>query len=108
MEVVSPIYKRWLHEAESDPEGFWAKAAREVSWFRTWDRGLDWQPPTFRWFTGATTNLSYNCLDLQVARGNGGPAGGGAGARGGPPAGGHPPAPAGGGQHGSGRRAPRG
>jgi acetyl-CoA synthetase len=72
MEVVSPIYKRWLHDAQSDPEGFWAKAAREVSWFRTWDRVLDWQPPTFRWFVGATTNLSYNCLDLQVARGNGG------------------------------------
>ena len=72
MEVVSPIYKRWQHEAQSDPEAFWARAAREVFWFRTWDRVLDWQPPTFRWFTGATTNLSYNCLDLQVARGNGG------------------------------------
>jgi len=72
MEVVSPIYKRWLHEAQSDPDAFWAKAAREVFWFRTWDRVLDWQAPTFRWFTGATTNLSYNCLDLQVARGNGG------------------------------------
>ncbi|HXR37079.1 MAG TPA: AMP-binding protein, partial [Candidatus Binataceae bacterium] len=72
MEVVSPIYKRWQHEAQSDPEAFWARAAREVFWFRTWDRVLDWQPPTFRWFTGATTNLSYNCLDLQVERGNGG------------------------------------
>ncbi len=72
MEVVSPIYKRWQHEAQSDPEAFWARAAREVFWFRTWDRVLDWEPPTFRWFTGATTNLSYNCLDLQVARGNGG------------------------------------
>ena len=72
MDVVSPIYKRWQHEAQSDPEAFWAKAAREVFWFRTWDRVLEWEPPTFRWFTGATTNISYNCLDLQVERGNGG------------------------------------
>src|SRR5579884_3554959 len=72
MEVVSAIYKRWQYEARLDPEAFWARAAREVYWFRTWDRVLEWEPPTFRWFTGATTNISHNCLDLQVQRGNGG------------------------------------
>ena len=72
IEVVSPLYKRWQNEARTDPESFWAKAAREAFWFRTWDRVLEWEPPTFRWFVGATTNISYNCLDLQVERGNGG------------------------------------
>ncbi len=72
MEVVSSIYKRWQHEARTDPEGFWGRAARDVFWFRTWDRVLEWEPPTFRWFSGATTNISYNALDLQVERGNGG------------------------------------
>jgi acetyl-CoA synthetase len=72
MDVISPIYRRWQHAARSDADGFWARAAREIFWFRTWDRVLDWEPPTFRWFAGATTNISYNCLDLQVERGNGG------------------------------------
>jgi acetyl-CoA synthetase len=72
MEVISAIIKRWRYEADNDPEGFWARAAQEVFWFRKWDRVLDWQPPSFRWFSGAITNLSYNCLDLQVNRGRGG------------------------------------
>jgi acetyl-CoA synthetase len=29
---------------------------------------LDSDPPTFRWFTGGVTNLSYNCLDLNVSQ----------------------------------------
>jgi acetyl-CoA synthetase len=72
MDVVNPIVKRWLHEAETDPDGFWARAAQGTHWFRTWDRVFDWTPPTFRWFEGGLTNLSYNCLDLHVANGRGG------------------------------------
>ena len=72
MEVVSPIVKRWQHEAESDPERFWQEAAKKLYWFRTWDRGFEWEPPTFRWFVGGLTNLSYNCLDYHVERGRGG------------------------------------
>ena len=72
MEVVSPIVKRWQHEAESDPERFWEEAAKKLYWFRTWDRGFEWKPPTFRWFVGGLTNLSYNCLDYHVERGRGG------------------------------------
>jgi acetyl-CoA synthetase len=72
MEVISPIVKRWQHEAERDPERFWEEAAKKLYWFRTWDRGFEWEPPTFRWFVGGLTNLSYNCLDYHVERGRGG------------------------------------
>src|SRR5207245_1695918 len=72
MSVMNPIVRRWRQEATDDPEAFWAGAARRVNWFRGWDRVLDWQPPTFRWFIGGRTNLSYNCLDHHVARGWGG------------------------------------
>jgi acetyl-CoA synthetase len=72
METINPIVKRWLHEGESDPEGFWARAAEQIHWFRTWDNTFQWEPPTFRWFSGGLTNLSYNCLDHQVAQGRGG------------------------------------
>jgi len=72
MDMVSPVVKRWQYDAARDPDRFWDRAARKLNWFRTWDQVLDWQPPTFRWFVGGLTNLSYNCLDYHVERGWGG------------------------------------
>jgi acetyl-CoA synthetase len=72
MEVVNPIVARWQREAKADPEAFWARAARKAPWFRTWDRVFEWEPPTFRWFVGAQTNLCYAALDHHVERGWGG------------------------------------
>ncbi|HKC74240.1 MAG TPA: acetyl-coenzyme A synthetase N-terminal domain-containing protein, partial [Chloroflexota bacterium] len=65
------LVRVWQREAAADPEGFWARAAHQLPWFRTWDRVFEWDPPTFRWFLGAQTNLSYNCLDRHVAAGRG-------------------------------------
>jgi acetyl-CoA synthetase len=56
-------------EAERDLEGFWARAAAELHWFRPWEKVLDWQPPYARWFVGGQTNLSYNCVDRHVRGG---------------------------------------
>jgi acetyl-CoA synthetase len=70
--LVTPTVQRWLDDARRDPEGFWDRAARELPWFRTWDRTFEWTPPTFRWFIGAQTNLCYNALDHHVANGRGG------------------------------------
>jgi acetyl-CoA synthetase len=69
---MHPVVERWRREANSDPEGFWARAARQVHWFRPWDEVFSWTPPTFRWFAGGLTNLSYNCLDYHVERGGAG------------------------------------
>src|ERR671932_1710844 len=66
------LVRAWQREAAADPEGFWARAAHQLPWFRPWDRVFAWDPPTFRWFLGAQTNLSYNCLDRHVATGRGG------------------------------------
>jgi acetyl-CoA synthetase len=71
-EVVNPVLARWRREAEADPEVYWAEAARQLPWFRSWDRVFEPDPPGFRWFLGARTNLAYNCLDHHVARGWGG------------------------------------
>jgi acetyl-CoA synthetase len=72
MSLVTPVVQKWIDEGRRDPEGFWARAAHELPWFRTWDRVFEWTFPTFRWFIGAQTNLSYNALDHHVARGRGG------------------------------------
>jgi len=53
-------------EAERDPEGFWAKFARELDWFEPWEKVLEWEPPHARWFVGGKLNASYNCLDRHI------------------------------------------
>ena len=72
METVNPIVSRWRNEATADPEGFWAKAAEALPWFRKWDQVFEWDFPEFRWFIGAETNLAYNCVDVHVKNGRGG------------------------------------
>src|SRR5215218_276706 len=58
-------------EAEQDYEGFWAERARELHWFKEWDKVLDWDPPEAQWFVGGKLNVAYNCLDYQVEQGRG-------------------------------------
>jgi acetyl-CoA synthetase len=53
-------------EASADPEGFWARMAEELHWFKKWDRVLNWQPPHAEWFVGGKLNISYNCLDRHL------------------------------------------
>ena len=72
MDLVNPVVRRWLEAGRRDPEAFWASAARELPWFRTWDTVFEWSYPQFRWFAGARTNLAYNALDRHAAAGRGG------------------------------------
>ena len=65
-------YQRLYTQSIEDPEGFWAQAARELHWFKTWDTVLDAsQAPHYKWFEGSRTNLSYNCLDRHIQEGHG-------------------------------------
>lgn len=54
-----------------DPDGFWAEVAADFHFFKKWDRVLEWNLPDAKWFVGGQTNVSYNCLDLQIERGRG-------------------------------------
>ena len=63
--------QRLQREAHSDPAAFWAREAASLPWFSPWESVLDWTPPTFAWFRGATTNLAYACLDRHVEAGAG-------------------------------------
>jgi len=60
-------YEDLYRRAADDPEGFWAECARAVTWFRQFDRVLEWKFPFAKWFLGATLNASYNCLDRHLA-----------------------------------------
>jgi len=59
-------YDRLRREALADPEGFWAGIADELEWSRRWDSVLEWKAPFAKWFVGATTNISVNCLDRHL------------------------------------------
>jgi acetyl-CoA synthetase len=53
-------------KADRDFQKFWAGFARELSWYKTWKRVLDWKPPYAKWFVGGKLNASFNCLDRHV------------------------------------------
>lgn len=72
MDIVSPEVRRMVDAAQSDPDKYWGEAAGKLPWFRTWDKVFEHDPPTFRWFIGGKTNISYNALDYHLNRGWGG------------------------------------
>ena len=62
LEEYEALYKQSIE----DPESFWAGAAKELHWFKPWDKVLDWNLPWAKWFVGGKINLSYNCVDRHV------------------------------------------
>ena len=53
--------------AKKDYSGFWESMANELHWFKKWDKVVDdSEKPFYKWFTGAKTNIVYNCLDTHV------------------------------------------
>ena len=66
-------YQALWDEAAADPTKFWADLAREeLHWFRPFEQPLVWKEPFAQWFVGGKTNVSYNCLDRNLAAGLGG------------------------------------
>jgi acetyl-CoA synthetase len=66
-EEYNTLYKESIQE----PDKFWTRIASELHWFQKWDKVLDWQVPNAKWFVNAKTNISFNCLDQQIAQGHG-------------------------------------
>ena len=54
----------------ANPDEFWAEAAAQIDWYKTWDKVLDdTSKPFYRWFAGAELNTCYNALDRHVENG---------------------------------------
>jgi len=64
--------KAWVKDesvyekARKDPEKYWADWAKELHWFKPWNKVLEWKPPYAKWFLGGKTNVSFNCLDRHL------------------------------------------
>jgi acetyl-CoA synthetase len=69
--VYPPLLKSTLKRALDDPEGFWGDIAKELHWFKRWDKVFEWNYPDFNWFKGGITNLAYNCLESNISKGIG-------------------------------------
>jgi len=52
-------------KATSDFVSFWDEQAKNLFWFSSWKKTLDWQQPFAKWFVGGTINASYNALDVH-------------------------------------------
>jgi acetyl-CoA synthetase len=60
-------YKALRKRADEDPESFWAECARNLHWFKPFNKTLEWNFPFAKWFLGGTINASYNCLDRHLS-----------------------------------------
>jgi acetyl-CoA synthetase len=59
-------HRELCRRAEQAPEEFWAEYARQLDWFKPFERVLEWQPPFAKWFVGGELNASYNCVDRHL------------------------------------------
>lgn len=59
-------YRRMYRESIKQPDRFWAREARELTWRSPWKKVLEWKAPFAKWFVGGKLNISENCLDRHL------------------------------------------
>ena len=67
-------YKELYRRSIQDPDGYWAEVAKDFVWFKKWDkvRSFSFKDDIFiRYYEGAKTNITVNCLDRHVEAGRG-------------------------------------
>lgn len=63
------FFQKLYTKSLKDPETYWAQEAENFYWFKKWNRVLEYnwgEQIDIKWFQGAQTNLSYNCLDRHL------------------------------------------
>lgn len=58
-----------LSRSKKDPEAFWNDVAKELEWYKPWDKTMEGELPDFRFFVGGISNPSINLLDRHVKNG---------------------------------------
>lgn len=57
--------------AQANPEQFWTGEAEKLHWHKKWDKYIDdTNAPFYKFFVGAQTNITYNCLDVHLKTSN--------------------------------------
>lgn len=58
------IYKR----AAKNPKKFWEGLAKELFWFKKWEKVFVHKPPYFKWFVNGKINITQNALDRNLEK----------------------------------------
>ena len=59
-------YNKIYRFSIEDPDKFWSSNAKELHWFKTWNKIKQGKAFNSKWFVGAKTNITYNCLDRHL------------------------------------------
>ncbi|MGD1839124.1 MAG: acetate--CoA ligase [Nitrososphaeraceae archaeon] len=54
------------NNALSNIEKFWEEQAKNLLWFKKWEKPLEWNPPFAQWFKDGKINASINCIDRHI------------------------------------------
>ena len=71
MHISEKLYRELYLESIRFPDSFWGRMAdQHISWYSKWDTVLSgkFSNGSSRWFSGATLNASYNCIDRHLAK----------------------------------------
>ena len=58
--------KAWLKDNsvyKESPLKFWEKRAKELFWFKKWNKVFSHKPPYFKWFIGGKTNITSSIFE---------------------------------------------
>ena len=65
-------YKKLYQKSIDEPDAFWGEVAENFHWFEKWNlvRSFNYNmkegPVRIEWFSGAKTNVCYNCVDRHL------------------------------------------
>ncbi|MHC4441749.1 MAG: acetate--CoA ligase [Planctomycetota bacterium] len=64
-------YREMYSRSIGDPEGFWSEVADDFHWHERWSKVREYDFDgniDIKWFIGAKTNISYNCVDRHLEK----------------------------------------
>jgi acetyl-CoA synthetase len=60
--------KSIYRKANKNPIKFWENVAKELIWFRKWNKVFEHKAPYFKWFVGGKINITCNALDKNLEK----------------------------------------
>lgn len=65
--VTPEEYLRIHKRTVENNQEYWESVARELDWFKPWEKVLDdSRPPFYKWFVGGELNASYLAVDRHA------------------------------------------
>ncbi len=63
-------YESAYKKSIEQPEQFWSGIAENFSWYKKWDKVVDWNFKDYnvKWFEGASLNITENCIDRHLPK----------------------------------------